>query len=42
MLLLGFIIIVIRTPIEEQRLIDRFGEEYILYMNRTGRFLPRF
>ena len=41
MLLLAFIVIAIRTPIEEQRLIDRFGEEYVAYMQRTGRFLPR-
>ena len=27
---------------EERRMIDRFGEGYIAYMNRTGMFLPHF
>ena len=26
---------------EEQMLIDQFGDEYVNYMNRTGRFLPQ-
>ncbi len=30
----------IRTPKEEQALIDRFGRPYLDYMARTGRFLP--
>ncbi len=30
-----------RTPIEEARLIETFGDEYRAYMQRTGRFLPR-
>jgi len=30
-----------RTPIEEQHLIDRFGDEYRRYMSRTGRYLPK-
>ena len=30
-----------RTPIEEARLTEQFGEEYRGYMRRTGRFLPR-
>jgi len=34
--------IVVRTPKEEQMMIDRFGEEYITYMKRTGRYLPRW
>ena len=27
---------------EERRMIKRFGESYISYMNRTGMFLPSF
>ena len=27
---------------EERRMVNRFGEGYIAYMNRTGMFLPRF
>ncbi len=34
--------IVIRTPKEEQMMIDRFGDEYIAYMKHTGRYLPRW
>jgi protein-S-isoprenylcysteine O-methyltransferase Ste14 len=41
--ILGFIwAIVVRTPKEEQMMIDRFGNEYITYMKRTGRYLPRW
>ncbi len=41
--ILGFVwAIVVRTPKEEQMMIDRFGEEYLAYMNNTGRFLPRW
>jgi protein-S-isoprenylcysteine O-methyltransferase Ste14 len=32
---------VIRTPKEEQMMADRFGEEYLAYKERTGRYLPR-
>jgi protein-S-isoprenylcysteine O-methyltransferase Ste14 len=31
----------LRTPIEERFLLNRFGDDYRQYMNRTGRFLPR-
>ena len=41
MLAFAFIILVMRTPIEEQHLIDRFGDDYRQYMRRTGRYLPR-
>jgi protein-S-isoprenylcysteine O-methyltransferase Ste14 len=34
-------LLVARTRIEERKLIERFGEEYRSYMQRTGRFLPR-
>lgn len=33
---------IVRTPIEEAQLIERFGEEYRAYMRRTERFFPRF
>jgi protein-S-isoprenylcysteine O-methyltransferase Ste14 len=39
--LLGFSAILLRTPQEEARLIEKFGEEYRQYMQRSGRFLPR-
>jgi protein-S-isoprenylcysteine O-methyltransferase Ste14 len=41
MLTFAFVILILRTPIEEQHLIDRFGDEYRQYMLRTGRYLPR-
>ncbi len=34
-------LIVIRTRIEEEKLIERFGDAYRDYMERTGRFIPR-
>lgn len=34
-------LIVVRTPIEERKLIEEFGDEYREYMKRTGRFFPR-
>lgn len=37
----AFFVIVARTSIEEQRLIERFGPAYLDYMHHTGRFLPR-
>lgn len=38
---IGFGLIVLRTRIEEEKLIERFGEDYKEYMKRTGRFFPR-
>ncbi len=38
---LAFIVMAIRTPKEEANLIEKFGDEYREYMQRTGRFLPR-
>ena len=35
------LIFVMRIPKEERMMIDRFGEEYVAYMKRTGRYLPR-
>jgi protein-S-isoprenylcysteine O-methyltransferase Ste14 len=35
-------VLFIRTRREEANLIDRFGDDYRAYMQRTGRFLPRF
>ncbi len=37
----AFLAIVVRTSIEESKLIDRFGRDYVDYMRQTGRFLPR-
>ncbi len=34
-------LIVARTRIEEQKLLERFGDAYGNYMQRTGRFTPR-
>jgi protein-S-isoprenylcysteine O-methyltransferase Ste14 len=32
----------LRVPREEQMMLDRFGDEYREYMERTGRLIPRF
>lgn len=37
----AFILLALRSRIEEERLIDKFGEAYRAYMKRTGRFFPR-
>jgi len=42
MTLLMLSVIIKRTDTEEAKLIERFGETYRQYMQRTGRFLPRF
>ena len=34
-------LLAVRTPKEEQMLIERFGQQYRDYMARTGRFFPR-
>lgn len=39
--LVGLVILLIRLPKEEEKLIERFGDEYRAYMKRTGRLLPR-
>jgi protein-S-isoprenylcysteine O-methyltransferase Ste14 len=43
--LLGFAVFAMlatRTRIEEQKLLERFGEEYRAYKSRTGKFLPNW
>lgn len=40
--LIVLVLLAVRTPKEEQMLIERFGNEYREYMKQTGRFLPRF
>jgi protein-S-isoprenylcysteine O-methyltransferase Ste14 len=36
----AFAMLVVRTRIEEKKLIERFGDDYRTYMERTGRFFP--
>ena len=38
---LAVTLLVLRTRTEEEKLIERFGDEYRRYMQRTGRFIPR-
>ena len=38
---LAVVLLVIRTATEEEQLTKRFGDDYVTYMKRTGRFLPR-
>jgi protein-S-isoprenylcysteine O-methyltransferase Ste14 len=40
-LLAPMIFLALRTPKEEARLIETFGEAYRQYMARTGRYMPR-
>jgi protein-S-isoprenylcysteine O-methyltransferase Ste14 len=35
------VMLLIRLPKEEEKLIERFGDEYRDYRKRTGRFFPR-
>ena len=39
--LAAFVLLLTRTPIEERRLLESFGDEYRRYMGRTGRYLSR-
>ena len=36
-----FLLMVLRTPVEEANLVARFGDDYRSYMERTARFFPR-
>jgi len=38
---LAVVLMVVRTRIEEEKLLERFGGSYQAYLRRTGRFLPR-
>jgi protein-S-isoprenylcysteine O-methyltransferase Ste14 len=38
---LPFVLLIVRTRTEEEKLLARFGDAYRTYMERTGRFLPR-
>jgi len=38
----GAVILANRTPIEEARLIERFGDDYRQYMTKTGRYFPQW
>jgi len=37
-----FLLLAVRTRVEEANLQSRFGEDYRKYMERTGRYFPRF
>jgi protein-S-isoprenylcysteine O-methyltransferase Ste14 len=37
----AFLLLVLRTKKEEEKLIERFGDDYRQYMETTGRFWPR-
>lgn len=37
----AFLLLVVRTKKEEEKLIERFGDDYRRYMDTTGRFWPR-
>lgn len=39
--LITWIPLALRTPLEEQKLTEAFGDEYREYMQRTGRYLPK-
>ena len=38
---LAFVLIMVRTQTEEEKLLARFGDSYRAYRDRTGRFLPK-
>ena len=36
-----FLLLAARSGVEEERLVEKFGEAYVAYQGRTGRFFPR-
>jgi protein-S-isoprenylcysteine O-methyltransferase Ste14 len=40
--LITWVPLAMRTPLEEQKLLEAFGDEYREYMQRTGRYIPKF
>lgn len=38
---LVLLLLAVRTPREEQMLVERFGQQYLDYRKKTGRFVPR-
>jgi protein-S-isoprenylcysteine O-methyltransferase Ste14 len=40
-MLVYFLTVAIRTPLEETMLVNRLGERYVAYQSRTGQFVPR-
>jgi protein-S-isoprenylcysteine O-methyltransferase Ste14 len=40
--ILSVFLIVVRIPKEERMMLEKFGEEYRVYMKRTGMLLPHF
>ena len=38
---LAFVLMIVRTRTEEEKLLARFGDSYRAYRDRTGRFLPK-
>jgi protein-S-isoprenylcysteine O-methyltransferase Ste14 len=40
-ILTTFALLLVRTPKEEAKLLERFGDDYREYMKRTGRYIPR-
>lgn len=38
--IVAVVLLVVRTPVEEGKLIGKFGDEYRQYMKHTGRFFP--
>jgi len=38
---LSMVMLIVRVQKEEAMMLEAFGEQYVLYMQQTGRFLPR-